>query len=144
MVSVGKITASSSACVGKFSVFLRHWSRLGMRSATATRAPCPIVRISETQFRTLSRHHSCPLGVFDGIARALMAGMIYKIIEGKYSYTYKADGYNDAIAQWIKATFVAGCTANEPDNYGHFQVHFPAGQQTPAGTIRARISRVTR
>lgn len=65
----------------------------------------------------------------------------YRISELRFSYCYRADGYSDAIAKWLKATFVKGCTATEPDNFGRFQVICPAGKQAPALVIDAIIRR---
>lgn len=60
----------------------------------------------------------------------------YRITENGFSYTYVADGYSGAIAQWLAATFIEGCTASEPDNAGRFMAWTPLGS-----TVHARITR---
>ena len=62
----------------------------------------------------------------------------YHISEARFGYDYRADGYQDAITKWVKATFCEGCIANEPDNFGNFIVTSPKGM-----IIRARISKVS-
>lgn len=60
----------------------------------------------------------------------------YIIREERFSYRYRAEGYDAAIAKWLKATFSEGCTATEPDNFGSFQVNTPKRM-----IVRATIAR---
>lgn len=66
---------------------------------------------------------------------------VYEIIENGFSYKYRADGYQDAIDQWVRATFVDGCTGSEPDNFGAFFVSCPATDRFPAKSVKAVVSR---
>lgn len=78
----------------------------------------------------------------DGMPTAIAISMEYRIYEMdadgvRFSYVYRAEGYSDAIAKWVKATFCEGCTFSEPDNFGAFYVETPKGMRVRATVKRA-------